>query len=75
MPMSRRLNREWPCEAKGIGLQFFSHRVNYPCAPIWAREDSGNWQGPAIQVIPTALVRVVVKLIVTISRIVTTSYN
>ena len=27
------------------------------------------------QVIPTALVRVVVKLIVTISRIVTTSYN
>ena len=48
MPMSRRLNREWPCEAKGNRLQFFSHRVNYPCAPIWAREDSGNWQGPAI---------------------------
>ena len=34
------------------------------------------WEGgPNLQVIPTALVRVVVKLIVTISRIVTTSYN
>ena len=31
--------------------------------------------GVFVQVIPTALVRVVVKLIVTISRIVTTSYN
>ena len=32
-------------------------------------------EGPFSQVIPTALVRVVVKLIVIISRIVTTSHN
>ena len=38
-------------------------------------ENRGYPGWPQAQVIPTALVRVVVKLIVTISRIVTTSYN
>ena len=47
MPMSRRLIGNGLAKPRAIGLQFFSHRVNHPCAPIWARE-AGNWQGPAI---------------------------
>ena len=45
--MSRRLNREWPSEAKGDSASIlFASSLNYSCAPVWAREDSGNWQGP-----------------------------
>ena len=40
--MSRRLNREWPCEAKDDSA--FASSLNYSCAPVW--RISGNWQGP-----------------------------
>ena len=43
MPISRRLNRECPCEAKGDSASIlFASSLNYSCAHVWAREDF--WQ-------------------------------
>ena len=48
MPISRRLNRECPCEAKGDSASIlFASSLNYSCAHVWAREDfwplAGLW--------------------------------
>ena len=47
VPMSRRLNRDWPCEAKGDSASIpFASSLNYSCAPVWAREDFWQLAGP-----------------------------